>query len=218
MHARVAVPCPAEVTAPLEHLLQKLEVQALKPPPLVGSHGHVGVQGQLVRAIELAEPPHPLQGAGRVGLDKHAHKDPHQLARHAHPPTPRRRARLVSYAPIHASSNSPCFTRRRTDDWVSCSASYVTESVVREGPLIFRGVVSAVAPLALPQSRKGGSRSQRTRHSAENQKWGIQERFRGVHGGKFGKRRQYQFRFVELTCGALGTDQNSTPYIIRWEG
>ncbi len=56
------------------------------------------------------------------------------------------------------------------------------------------------------------------RHSAENQKWGIQviqERFRGVHGGKFGKRRQYQFRLAELTCRALGTDQNSTPYIIR---
>ena len=40
-------------------------------------------------------------------------------------------------------------------------------------PLIFCGVVSAVAPLALPRSREGGSRSQRTRHSAENQKWGI---------------------------------------------
>jgi hypothetical protein len=40
----------------------------------------------------------------------------------------------------------------------------------------------------------------------------------GVHGGKFGKRRRYQFRLVELTCRALGTDQNSTPYIIRREG
>ena len=28
-------------------------------------------------------------------------------------------------------------------------------------------------------------------------------------------RKQYQFRLVELTCGALGTDHNSTPYIIR---
>jgi hypothetical protein len=51
----------------------------------------------------------------------------------------------------------------------------------------------------------------------ENQKWEIQERFGGVHGGKFGKRRQYQFRLVELTCGTLGTDQNSAPYIKRWE-
>ncbi len=56
-------------------------------------------------------------------------------------------------------------------------------------------------------------------NSAENQKWGIaiQERFGGVHGGKFGKRRQYQFRLVEFTCGALGTDQNSAPYIKRRE-
>jgi hypothetical protein len=29
--------------------------------------------------------------------------------------------------------------------------------------------------------------------------------------------RQYQFRLVVLTCGALGTDQNSTPYMIRRE-
>ncbi len=84
-------------------------------------------------------------------------------------------------------------------------------------PLIFCGVVSAVAPLALPLSREGESRSQRTRHSAENQKWGIQEHFCGVHGGKFGQRRQYQFRLVELTCGALGTDQNSASHIIRRE-
>jgi hypothetical protein len=46
---------------------------------------------------------------------------------------------------------------------------------------------------------------------------GIQERFGGVHGGKFEERRQYQFHLVELTCRALGTDQNSTPYIIRRE-
>jgi hypothetical protein len=42
-------------------------------------------------------------------------------------------------------------------------------------------------------------------------------RARGVHGGKFGKRRQYQFRLVELTCGALGTDPNSAPDIKRRE-
>jgi hypothetical protein len=54
------------------------------------------------------------------------------------------------------------------------------------------------------------------RHSAENQKWkwGI---LWWCHGGKFGKRRQYQFRLVELTRGALGTDQNSAPYIKRRE-
>jgi hypothetical protein len=84
-------------------------------------------------------------------------------------------------------------------------------------PLIFSGVVSAVAPLALPQSRKGRRRSQQNRHSAENQKWGVQECFGGVHGRKFEERRQYQFRLVEFTCGALATDQNSTPYIIRRE-
>jgi hypothetical protein len=54
------------------------------------------------------------------------------------------------------------------------------------------------------------------RHSAENQEWGILW-WCGVNGGKFGKRRQYQFRLVELTCGALGTDQNSAPYIKRRE-
>ena len=43
----------------------------------------------------------------------------------------------------------------------------------------------------------------------------IQER--GVHGGKFEKRSQYQFRFVEFTCRALGSDQNSAPHIIRRE-
>ena len=43
---------------------------------------------------------------------------------------------------------------------------------------------------------------------------GDQERFPGVHEGKFGTRRQYQFRLVGLTCGALGTDQNSTPHSI----
>jgi hypothetical protein len=84
-------------------------------------------------------------------------------------------------------------------------------------PLIFCGVVSAVAPLALPRSHKGGSQFQQTRHSAENQKWGILERFGGVNGGKFGKRRQYQFHLVELTCGAFGTDQNLAPYIKRRE-
>ncbi len=31
------------------------------------------------------------------------------------------------------------------------------------------------------------------------------------------KRRQYRFQVVELTCGALGTDQNSAPHIIRRE-
>jgi hypothetical protein len=36
---------------------------------------------------------------------------------------------------------------------------------------------------------------------------------RGYNGGG----RQYQFRVVELTCGALGTDQNLTPHIIRLE-
>ncbi len=46
---------------------------------------------------------------------------------------------------------------------------------------------------------------------------GVLERFGGVHGGKFGKRRQYQFRLVELTCGALGTNQNSAPHITRRE-
>ena len=45
----------------------------------------------------------------------------------------------------------------------------------------------------------------------------IQERFRGVHGGKFEERRQYQFHLVEFTCGALGTDQNSAPHIITRE-
>ena len=68
-----------------------------------------------------------------------------------------------------------------------------------------------VTSLALPQSPEGRSRSQCTRHSAENQKWGIQERFGSVHGGNFGKRKQNQVRLVELTC------QNSTPYIIRRE-
>ncbi len=78
-------------------------------------------------------------------------------------------------------------------------------------------VQSHFALLALPRSREGGSQSQQTRHSAENQKWGIQERFDGVHGGKFGKRRQYQFRLLEFTCGALGTDQNLAPHIKRRE-
>ena len=36
-------------------------------------------------------------------------------------------------------------------------------------PLIFRGVVGTAAP-ALPRSREGGSRSQRSRHSAENRR------------------------------------------------
>ena len=37
-------------------------------------------------------------------------------------------------------------------------------------PLIFRGVVGTAAPLALPRSREDGSRSQRSRHSAENRR------------------------------------------------
>jgi hypothetical protein len=97
--------------------------------------------------------------------------------------------------------------------------SYLVPPCPAQGaaPLIFCVVVSAVAPLALPRSRKGGRQSQQNRHSAKNQKWGIQERFGSVHGGKFEERRQYQFCLVEFTCGALGTDQNSTPYIIRRE-
>jgi hypothetical protein len=43
------------------------------------------------------------------------------------------------------------------------------------------------------------------------------ERFGGVHGGKFGKRRQYQFQLVEPTCMAFGTDLNLAPCIIRRE-
>ena len=79
-------------------------------------------------------------------------------------------------------------------------------------PLILRGVVSAVAQLALPRIREGGSRSLRARHSAENQKWGIWSAFEN-----FEEESKYQFRLVELTCGALGTNQNSAPHINRRE-
>ena len=44
----------------------------------------------------------------------------------------------------------------------------------QEAPFIFCGVISTVARLALPQSRKSGSQSQHSRHSAKNQKWWIQ--------------------------------------------
>jgi hypothetical protein len=37
-------------------------------------------------------------------------------------------------------------------------------------PLIFRGGVGTAAPLALPRSREDGSRSQHSRHSAENRR------------------------------------------------
>jgi len=86
-------------------------------------------------------------------------------------------------------------------------------------PLIFRGVVGTAAPLALPRSREDGSRSQRSRHSAENRR----RKSRGdpielrvesalascwhVHGGRFGKRGQYQLPIIEPepTCAAFGT-------------
>ena len=39
----------------------------------------------------------------------------------------------------------------------------------------------------------------------------------GVHGDKFEEESKYQFRVVELTCRALGTNQNSAPHINRRE-
>ena len=79
-------------------------------------------------------------------------------------------------------------------------------------PLIYHGVVGKAAPLALPRSREDGSRSQRSRHSAENRRKSrgdpIQLRVESalaVHGGRFGKRGQCQLPIVEPTCAAFGT-------------
>ena len=79
-------------------------------------------------------------------------------------------------------------------------------------PLIYRGVVGKAAPLALPRSREDGSRSQRSRHSAENRRKSrgdpIELRVESalaIHGGRFGKRGQYQLPIVEPTCAAFGT-------------
>ncbi len=60
-----------------------------------------------------------------------------------------------------------------------------------------------VSEVALSQGRKGGSRSQRSRHSAENH--GVKAALCGVHGGKFRKRGQYLLQSVEPTCAALST-------------
>ena len=79
-------------------------------------------------------------------------------------------------------------------------------------PLIFRGVVSTAAPLALPRSCEGGSRSQRSRHSAEN--------CRKSHGDpielrvesalacprrKIWEKRTVPAPIAEPTCAAFGT-------------
>ena len=80
-------------------------------------------------------------------------------------------------------------------------------------PLIFRGGVGTAAPLALPRSREDGSRSQRSRHSAENRRRKSRgdpielrvESALAVHGGRFGKRGQYQLPIVERTCAAFST-------------
>ncbi len=70
-------------------------------------------------------------------------------------------------------------------------------------PLILCRVVITIAALALSQGCKGGSQSQRSRHSAENH--GVKAALCGVHGGKFRKRGQFLFQSVEPTCAALST-------------
>ncbi len=79
-------------------------------------------------------------------------------------------------------------------------------------PLILCGVVDTVAPLALPRGRKGGSRSQRSGHSAKNRKWWI----RWSQGGALAVSteddlgREYNTLpapIIEPTCAAFGTNK-----------
>ena len=79
-------------------------------------------------------------------------------------------------------------------------------------PLIFRGVVSIAAPLALPRSREGGSRSQRSRHSAENRRKScgdpMESRVESALAcprRKIREKRTVSAPIVEPTCAAFGT-------------
>ena len=80
-------------------------------------------------------------------------------------------------------------------------------------PLIFRGVVSTAAPLALPRSCEDGSRSQRSRHSAENRRRKspgdpIELRVESALAcprRKIWEKRTVPAPIAEPTCAAFGT-------------
>jgi hypothetical protein len=80
----------------------------------------------------------------------------------------------------------------------------------------FCGVVGTAAPLVLPRSREGGSRSQRSRHSAENRRKSrrdpIELRVESALAcprRKIWEKRTVPAPIVEPTWAALGTTKNN---------